>query len=285
VRSAMGRFANSWSLTKASLHIVGQDKELLVLPVLSFLASLAAFLAVVGIGLGASIVPAATLPSGQPNVPGILLAAATYLVLAFVQVYFGAAVVAGASERLAGGDPTLGSCLRAANRRAGRLFVWSIFVAVVNVLLQMLRERGGNLGRMAAGIGNLAWSLATYFMIPVLLFEDDPVMKSIGRSGSLFKKTWGETVIGTGGVGLVFGIAIFALLLLGFFLAQPLYAAGGLLAVLPLAVLVVFAVLLLATLQSVLGGVYKAALYRYATTGQMAAGFAPQQLQGAFLPK
>ncbi|HUR61978.1 MAG TPA: DUF6159 family protein [Candidatus Thermoplasmatota archaeon] len=281
----MGRFANSWSLTKASLHIVSQDKELLVLPILSFLASVAAFLAVVGIGFGARIVPDVTLANGQPNIPGILLAAVTYLALAFVQVYFGAAVVAGASERLAGGDPTLGSCLRAANRRVGRLFVWSIFVAVVNILLQMLRERGGTLGRLAAGVGNLAWSLATYFMIPILLFEDQPVTKSIGRSGSLFKQTWGETVIGTGGVGLVFGIAMFVLGLIGFLVAQPLYASGGILALLPVLVLVVLGIVLLATLQSVLGGVYKAALYRYATTGQMVPGFEPNQIQGAFVPK
>jgi len=281
----MGRFANSWSLTKASLHVVSQDKELLVLPVLSFLASLVAFLAVTGIWIGARITPDLYLAPGQLNVPGIVLVFATYLVLAFIQVFFGAAVVAGATQRLAGGDPTLGSCLSAASRKAGRLFVWSIFVAVVNILLQMLRERGGQLGRAAAGVGNLAWSLATYFMIPVLMFEDAPVMKSVGRSGSLFKKTWGETVIGTGGVGLVFGLLMVVLLVVGIFLAQPLYLAGGLVAALPLLAVIVLGVLLLATLQSVLGGVYKAALYRYATTGQTPPGFAPQQVQGAFVPR
>lgn len=285
MRQAMGRFANSWSLTKASLHVVSQDKELLLLPVLSFLASVIAFVAVVGIGFGAHIVPNVTLADGQPNVPGILLAAVLYLGLAFVQVYFGAAVIAGATERLAGGNPTLGSSLRAASRKAGRLLLWSVFVAVVNILLQMLRERGGTAGRIAAGVGNLAWSLTTYFMLPVLLFEGEPVMKSIGRSGSLFKKTWGETVIGSGGVGLVFGILMVAIVLLTMFLGQPLVAVGGWVAALPLFAVALVALLLLATLQSVLGGVYKAALYRYATTGQMVPGFAPQQLQGAFVPK
>lgn len=285
VPAPMGRFANSWAITKSSLRVVSHDKELLVLPILSFLASVVAFAAVVGIGFGANITPDLYLADGTLNLPGLALAFLLYLGLAFVQVFFGAAVVAGASERLAGGNPTLGSSLRAAGRRAGRLFVWSIFVAVVNIVLQMLRERGGQLGRIAAGLGNIAWSLATYFMIPVLLFENDPVMKSVGRSGSLFKKTWGETVIGNGGVGLVFGILIFALILLGFFLGQAAYGAGGLAAALPVLALVLFAVLLLATLQSVLGGVYKAALYRYATTGQIVGGFEPNQVQGAFVPR
>jgi hypothetical protein len=281
----MGRFATSWALTKASLRVVSQDKELLVLPILSFLASVAAFAAVIGVGFGAGILPHVTEPNGQPSLPGILLAAALYLGLAFVQVFFGAAVVAGASERLSGGNPTLGSSLRAAGRKAGRLFVWSIFVAIVNILLQMLRERGGQAGRLAAGLGNLAWSLATYFMIPVLLFEDDPVMKSVGRSGSLFKKTWGETVIGNGGVGLVFGLMMMAVVLLAMLASRPLLATGGWVAALPVFAIAMVALLLLASLQAVLGGVYKAALYRFATTGQAGAGFAPEQLQGAFVPK
>jgi hypothetical protein len=281
----MGRFANSWTMTKASLRVVAQDKELLVLPILSLLASVVAFLAVVGVGFGTGILPNVFRADGSPNGAGIVLAFLLYVALAFVQVFFAAAVVAGASERLAGGNPTLASSLKAASRRLGRLFVWSIFVAVVNVLLQALRERGGQAGRLAAGLGNMAWSLATYFMIPVLLFEDAPVMKSVGRSGSLFKKTWGETVIGTGGVGLVFGLLMVALVMVGLFLGQALYASGGLLAALPVIALVGFGVLLLATLQSVLGGVYKAALYRFATTGQAGAGFAPEHLQGAFVPR
>lgn len=281
----MGRFANSWDLTKASLRIVGQDKELLVLPILSFVASVAALAAVLGIGFGARITPTMTLPDGTVNLPALLLGAILYIGLAFVQVFFGAAVVAGASERLAGGNPTLGSCLRAASRKAGRLLVWSVFVAVVNVLLQMLRERGGMAGRLAAGVGNMAWSLATFFMLPVLMFENEPVMKSVGRSGALFKKTWGETVIGNGGIGLVFGVLIVAVGVVAMLVAQPLLATGGWIAVLPVFLLAALAIILLACLQSVLGGVYKAALYRFAATGQAGTGFAPEQLRGAFVPK
>jgi hypothetical protein len=281
----MGRFANSWAMTKASFRVVMHDKELLVLPLLSFLATVVAFLAVVGVAIGAGIVPNVTLPNGQPNLPGIALALLFYLGVAFVQVFFGAAVVAGAGERLAGGNPTLASCLRAASRKAGRLFVWSFFVAVINLVMQALRERGGLLGRLAAGLGNLAWSLATYFMLPILMFEDAPVTASMGRSASLFKKTWGEQVIGNGGIGLVFGLLMVAVGLLTMFLVQGLWATGGFLAALPVLAIGLCVVLLLAALQSAVGGVYKAALYRFATTGQGGAGFAPQELQAAFVAK
>lgn len=281
----MGRLANSWAITKTSLRVVSHDKELLVLPILSFAASIVAFLAVIGVGFGAGILPNVMDESGSPSLPGIVLAFLMYLSLAFVQVFFGAAVVAGATERLAGGNPTLGSSLRAAWRRAGRLLVWSVFVAIVNIILQALRERGGQAGRLVAGLGNMAWSLATYFMIPILLFEDAPVLKSVGRSGSLFKKTWGETVVGTGGVGLVFGILMMAVVFLAMMTWQPLAAAGGWTAALPVFAIFLLVLIFLFTLQAVLSGVYKAALYRYATTGQHVSGFEPQQLQAAFVPK
>ena len=283
---AMGRFATSWSLAKTSFGVVRQDKELLVLPVMSFLATLIAFLLVTGLGFAGGVLPEITDPAtGYPRLGAILLALATYLALAFIQVFFAAAVVAGASERLAGGDPTLGSCLRKAWKHVGRLFAWSVVVATVNVILQMVREHGGRLGQIVSGLGNMAWNLATYFMVPVLLFEDKPLGPAIGRSGSLFKQTWGETVIGTGGVGLVFTIIGVVVMFAGFLGVQMALAAGGLVAAIPVILLVVASFVLLATLQSVLGGVYKAALYRYATTGQAGGGFSSEQLGHAFVQR
>src|SRR6185503_19916712 len=110
----MGRFARSWDLFKTSLSVVRQDKELLWMPVLSGLASLVSIAAVLGVGLGSGIWPHTTNADGTANVPGLLLAALLYVILAFVALFFNAAVVAGATERLNGGDPTVCSALRAA---------------------------------------------------------------------------------------------------------------------------------------------------------------------------
>jgi hypothetical protein len=284
----MGRFANSWELTKTSFRVASQDKELMLLPVLSFLAGILSFALVAGIGFSAGLFPKITDATGHLRLGAAGLMVVLYFLLAFVQTYFAAAVVAGASERLAGGNPTIGSSLRAANRRLGRLLGWSAISATVSIVLQIVRERGGLAGRIAAGLGNLAWQLATYFVIPILLFEEVGLAPSIGRSGSLFKKTWGEQVIGTGGVGLVFGLAFMLLIFVGVLLVQAVVTAGGpsggLLAALPIIVVFVGLGIALTALQAVIQGVYKAALYRFATTGQ-AMGFTTEQLQGSFRPK
>jgi hypothetical protein len=280
----MGRFARSWDLFKTSLSVVRQDKELLWMPVLSALASLVAVLAITGVGIGSGLWPQTTNADGTTNYAGAGLAFLLYILLAFVTLFFNAAVVAGATERLKGGDPTMGSALGAAWRKAGRIFLWSIVVATVNVILQAIRERSGMLGRMLAGFAGMAWNLATFFMVPILLFEGDGIGASVKRSGSLFRKTWGETVIGSAGLGLAgmaFGFLALAVGLLALFLLAPLGIAG---LVAGLAVLVL-GIVLVAALFSVLDGVYKAALYRYATTGVAAGGFQPEQLGGAFAPK
>lgn len=280
----MGRFARSWDLFKTSLSVVRQDKELLWMPVLSALASVVAVLAVTGVGLGSGVWPQTTNPDGTANLPGAGLAFVLYVLLAFVTLFFNAAVVAGATERLKGGDPTLSSALGAAWRKAGRLFVWSLVVATVNVILQAIRERSGALGRMLASVGGMAWNLATFFMVPVLLFEAEGMGSSVKRSAGLFRKTWGETVIGSAGLGLAglaFGFGAVLLGLLALFLLAPLGVAGVVAGV----GVLVLGVILVAALFAVLDGVYKAALYRYATAGVAGGGFRADQLGSAFAPK
>jgi Family of unknown function (DUF6159) len=280
----MGRFARSWDLFKTSLSVVRHDKELLWMPVLSALASIVAVLAVAGVGLGSGLWPQTTNADGSANYVGAALAFVLYIVLAFVTLFFNAAVVAGATERLKGGDPTMGSALGAAWKKAGRLFLWSIVVATVNVILQAIRERSGALGRILASFAGMAWNLATFFMVPILLFEGDGIAPSVKRSAGLFRKTWGEAVLGSAGLGLagmVFGLGAVAIGLLALFLLSSLGIVG---VVAGLAILVL-GIVGVAALFSVLDGVYKAALYRYATTGVAAGGFEPAQLGGAFTAK
>ncbi len=270
--------SRSWQLMKDSARVVKADKELLWMPVLSAIASIVTVLAIMGIGISIGMFDA----QGNVSGPGLALAALLYVSLAFVTLFFNAAVVAAATERLDGGDPTVKSALAAAWKRKGRLFMWAIVVATVNVILQAIRERSGMVGQIMAGLAGIAWNLATYFMVPVLLFDDKRIGDSLKHSGGLFKKTWGETVVGEGGLGLAAFLVTAGVAVVGFILMQGLGAllgAGGLIFGL---VLTVFAVLLSIVFFSVLQGVYKAALYRYATKGDGGEFFRTDVLAGTF---
>lgn len=281
----MGRLANSWQMTKTSFRVIGQDKELLWLPILSFLATLVAVAAVAGVGFVAGVFPQVTNPDGSVRPLGVLVSFLMYVALAFVQVFFHAATVAGAHQRLSGGDPTVGSALGKAWKHVGRLFLWSLVVATVNVILQALRERGGMLGRVAASIAGIAWNLATYFVVPTLLFEDKTIGASLKNSGSLFKKTWGESVVGEFGIGLVGGILAFLWVILGVVLTIALTSALGVAGLVVGLVVAVVGVVLISVMFTVAAAVYKTALYRFASQGHAGGDFSDAQLAHAYRAK
>lgn len=282
----MSRIANSWQTVKSSWSVLRKDKELLLFPILSGIASL--------IVLASFLVP--TWFSGlvdraadedDPNAQGILfvLYAAMYLLLTFVTVYFNSALMFAATQRLAGGDPNVGSGLRGANQRLGKIFAWSLFAGTVSLLIHLLeratRGRGNFVSHLVVQIVGAAWTLATYFAIPIVLFEQQSIMGSLRRSGQLFKQRWGESLVGEWGIGAVFGILTFLAILLTGVLAFYLGALHPVLFVVALASGAVLVALLVITGQA-LGSVYKAALYRFATQGQLVPEFRPDMIQNAF---
>lgn len=274
----MGRLSTSWTLVKSSWKVLRQDKELLWMPVLSGVASVLAILAVVGVGF---VVTPATYTEGSFDAVGMVLAGLMYVLLAFVAVYFHAATVAAAWERLDGGDPTVGSALRAANRRIGKLFAWSLVVATVNVILQVIREQNG-VGRLVAGLVGGAWNLATYFVVPVLMFEDEGVGGGLKRSLRTFRERWGETLVGHVGIGFAMGLLTVGFVLVAGILTVLLASALGMPGAIAGIAVGVLGVVVLLLVSTVLSAVYKAALYRYAVRGDSGgSGFDEQTLAGA----
>jgi hypothetical protein len=284
----MGRLSNSWSIFKQSLGVIKKDKELLFLPVISGISSLAIFLSFVFPAYYVGLFE--KMDAGDKTAENTIYAMffAMYLILSFVTIYFQAALISAANERLGGGDPTVASALRGANKRLGKIFVWSLIAATVSLLIQMLeaalRRAGNNLA--ASILGSLlgtAWTLMTYFVIPVVLFEERGPFEALKRSGSLFKQRWGESLVGEWGIGFIMGVFTF-LSVLGFAALLYLVAPLGFYFVLGVVVAAVMWLLFLTILGQALGGVYKTALYRYAKGGEVSSFFEPQAIQGAYRP-
>jgi len=267
----MGRIARSFELVAQSYRVLMQDRELMILPLLSGAVTVAVF-AVAGLGLYVwQVTPE------QWGARAYAPAFAFYVVTYAIGIFFQAAVVAGATERLRGGDPTVSSALAAASRRAGAILMWAVVAATVGMLLRALQERVGLIGKFVVGLVGMAWSLATLFVVPVIVLEDRPVTDSIWRSSEVFKETWGETVAGSVGLGAA---AVCAWLVL--------IAASALLAMVigPWA-LALFAIgaLVLMIFFAALQGVYVASLFRYATGGDAGGGLDRSLLSQAFVPK
>jgi hypothetical protein len=270
----MGRMARTWELAKASWQVLKADKELVALPVMSLVATLAVaatFLAPILLTEGGTAVQ-------NPGGLGYVLLFVAYVVLAFVTVFFNAALVHAANERLSGGDPTLGSALRGALMRVGRILPWAIVSATVSIVIRAVEERAGALGRIAGAIAGVAWSLVTFLVVPVLVVEGIGVGDAVKRSGALFKQTWGENVTAQVGFGLVGFVAMVP----AFLVAAATVSVGGAIAVVGIGVAVLW-VLTVAMVMSALSGIFQTALYRFAAgLGTTDGAFGEGQLQAAF---
>jgi hypothetical protein len=289
-------FGNSWRLFRATLDVLGRDKELILFPVLSGLASAAILAAFIGGMFGAGLLD--PLISGARPDGGEIelvwsrdwpLAAgsfAYYFVNFFAMTYFTAALVGAAHIRLSGGDPTVASGLAAANRCLGAIFLYSLIAATVGLVLQMLesRARENAIGRFVVGLVGVAWTLATYLVVPVLVIERQGAIGSIQRSGTLLRQTWGEQLIanlGFGLIGFLFSLIGFGAIAVGVVVGAQFgerEAVFGLLIALGVAILYW---VLLGIVLSALRGIFTAALYGHATH-QTVRGFPVELLSGAF---
>ena len=276
-----GKFSRSWSLVKASATVLRSDKELLVFPLVSAIATL--------LVAASFIVPMfATgvfehMDQGDPDRALLYLwSFAFYFVQYIVIFFFNTALVGAAMIRLDGGDPTVADGLRIARSKIVPIIGYAAIAATVGMILRALEERAGFVGRIVIGLIGVAWSLATFMVVPVLVAQDVGPIAAVKESAGLLKRSWGENLIGNGGIGIAFGLITFAVMIVG--IGLTVFGAAN--HVVPLAIafgaMTVLAVILLALVQAALSGIYSAALYRYATSGQAPAGFDGATLQDAF---
>lgn len=205
----------------------------------------------------------------------------SYLANYFVVVFFSVALVSTASSRLAGGHATINDGLQTAWERRGKILQWALLAATVGVLLRMLEKRMAWLGRFMGGLIGMAWTLASYFVVPVLAAENVSPAEALQRSSDLFRETWGEQVVGGFSFGLIFFLlalpAIALLVLLGRNLGRNGVVVGTILAMIYW--------LCLSITNAAVKGIFVAALYRYAKTKEIPAGFRLQDFSMAWQAK
>lgn len=268
----------SIELVKESFAVITKDKEILLFPILSGIACL--------LFVGMMIVPAllaGTIFGNTLNNPVILYGGlfVFYLVTSFIVVFFNTALVTCAHIRLTGGDPTFHDGITNAVHHIGKIFGWAVISATVGLVLSLLRDENNIIGQIIISIIGMAWSLLTYFVIPIMILENLGIAASVQESASLFRKTWGESIIGPGSISLIF-------LVIGLVALLPLIlifiVGNGTLIMVSIAGYL-FLIVVLVVIGTALQGIFNTALYLYARTGKVPAAFSPKLVESAFIPK
>ena len=233
--------ADSLELAKSCLHVLRQEKSMLLLP----LMAAASILVVMGVYITSFFL--------YPVFFLYLLLAIPILwvALAFLMVFFQAGVVAMATVRLEGGDPRVKDGLKIAAGRAWPLLQWTVIKIIVGRIINAIRgvgrprrgpTFGGHIGPRVMGlqptyyaaigggpssnltgglstpggswgIGDLiggalemAWGAVTFFVLPVILYEKASALKAVGKSFQIVREVWKETLILSFGFGFIFAL-------------------------------------------------------------------------------
>ncbi len=285
----MSKFSVSWDLVKTSFGILRADKELIVLPMIS---SLLAILAMAGIFSGYFAAYWPELRAMHSNGPVRHMPHATvfygllflfYVVNYFVVIFCNVALVGVANSRMTGTGWKLRDGLALAWDRNLLIFQWAVLAATVGMILQAISERVGLLGKIVTALVGLAWSLAIYFIVPVLAFENLGPVDALKRSARLFRATWGENFIAGVSFSLIFMFPLYAGVGVWFVLMMAVGFSPATL--IPGILLLVIYIQVVLAVSSAVSSIYNVAIYRYAVTGHVQGGFSEEQLNSAWVPK
>jgi hypothetical protein len=249
----LSRLKTGLVLTKDSLTVIRHYPKLLVFPLLSGVAGLAFLGLFFGLTVG-------FLEFELNAVTGGLLLV-VYLGLTFISSFFSAALVHQARQCFEDQPVSLRAGVAAAWEQAAPIFVWSLIAATVGLLINAIENSDSLPARIVGSLFGLAWTVLTFLVIPVIVFERTSTVEMFKRSGGLFKQTWGETPISLLAVTLVSALVAIPVALVGLAVAQAGLAPVGI-------GVILVGVLLGFLISQTLQGVVKTALYVYATEGK-----------------
>ncbi|HPM42439.1 MAG TPA: DUF6159 family protein [Candidatus Omnitrophota bacterium] len=261
---------NSYRIFKESLSVLRRDRKILLFPVF---ASLACLITVSGFALSAFLL------FDSIGLFSLVFVFLCYFAVYFLGIFFYSSMIIYASRLVKGDKPSLGGSVKGALDNVWNILSWSLFSATIGIALEILNSVTREKLDILNYILGLVWSLATFFVIPVIVFEKKTPIDALKESSALFKKRWGEAVTGIAGIGLP-GVILGLAGLLFFGLSVKFLPEDLILFVFAIFIIYLF---LLAVLFSTLNSIYVSALYYFATTGKPGAGFSEEVIRSAGL--
>lgn len=261
----IGKWKASRILLSRSWEVLKKQKEIALLPLWSLITSLVAIIVIgfsIGyINYGSDFIAVISENNGSESdlafyIGGVIIA----ITLQIISTYFNAAIIQSADTQLRGEKISNKKSLLLVRKKSTKILVWATINATVGIILKQISERSKLLGKIVSMLVGAAWSISTFFILPIIVLEEVGPKAAAKKSLALIKKTWGEAFITNAGVGL----AMIGLIFIGFIPMVLALISGipGLMisAVIFSIVWVILAGLIISTLNIII----KVILYRYA---------------------
>lgn len=223
------RFSNGWTIAMNSWAVLKENRQLILFPILSGLSMIlviASFFTIVFASAGWDWEAFRDIRE-QGTVVNYLFVFGYYLVNYFVIVFFNTALIHCTHLYFNGEKPTIRQGLQFAVSRIGVLLSWAAFAATVGTALRILQDNLGSIGKFVTGLIGIVWSIATFFVVPVIAYENLGPIAAFKRSTELMRQKWGERL----GAGFSFGLiqfgAFLALAIVGYALGWAVHPLVG----------------------------------------------------------
>ncbi|MDP4150965.1 MAG: DUF6159 family protein [Bacteroidota bacterium] len=220
------RMSNGWKIFLDSFAVLKENRQLILFPILSGLSMILVVSSFVLIMLGAADWDWEGVRD-QGTVANYALVFVYYLVNYFIITFFNTALVHCTHLYYSGQKPTLGDGIRFSMSRIGVILSWALFAATVGTILRAISDRLGWLGKLIIGLIGLAWNIATFFVVPVIAYENLGPVGAFKRSTQLMKEKWGESLGATFSFGFIYLVAWIGLGLLAAVIGMVIHPIAG----------------------------------------------------------
>lgn len=262
-----GRIARGFRLARVALDVLASDRRLLLLPMASALCALLALVATATLARRLQ-----TGPEALRVVAPVWIAA---YAISFITIFFNVALVHVIARRWRGEPARLADGVGAAARRAPAIAGWAILTTTVGLLSQLTERLTLGISRAVLGI---VWSVASFFVVPVLVVERRGCVGALRRSGRIVRERWAEGIAGATPIALatiMVLLPLFGLVFIGAVLYVTGLTAPGLLAMTGglVAIVAVWIV------SGAVTQVFTLAVFQHATGGPYYDGFPSEDLE------
>ncbi len=221
------RLSNGWKIAMNSFKVLNANKQLVLFPILS---SISLILVIGSFVVGALAINGWNtdfLDENQNPILQYAILLAFYVINYFIIVFFNMALIHCTRLYFRGEPVSLSEGIRFSMSRVGVIFSWAVFAGIVGTILKTIQENSGIVGKIITGLIGIVWGVATFFVVPVIAYENKGPLEAFKRSSQLMREKWGESLAGNFSLGLIQFIGVLVVGVVFFMIGYIIHPMAG----------------------------------------------------------
>ncbi|MFP4249193.1 MAG: DUF6159 family protein [Armatimonadota bacterium] len=243
-RGFMASLKRGWTFLKEAVAMAFRDKDLFIPSVFSVLANIVLIAILGGVLYLTGDLAAARADDEAISAVGYVVLIVATLLIHVTTYFFTGMTVHLVDVHLRGQDAKLGSAFADSVKNVGGIISLAVATLVVGLITGAIRGKGGHgVRRAAADTMQRGWTAITYLLLPIMILEDSPLMKSADRAKGLHSHNIIQIVVGELGLMLTSRVIGAVVVAIGVIVGATVFFATPALLPLSIALVLLFFVL------------------------------------------